>query len=190
MDKALSFLFSCSNCEGYFQDAKGASGGLGFFWNPKNIKMSDLERFDHWLCGIVVNIQHNVSFPLINVYGPIKIVDKLKLWRDISSKIATLKSDKIIIARDFNAILDLDDKSGGLRMSNQVMEDFRDFVNINHLLDVVPKNGRFMWTNRRANFARIFERLDRFLVGPYWVDSDFNLDTSILPLSLLDHFSV
>lgn len=70
------------------------------------------------------------------------------------------------------------------------MEDFRDFVTLNHLFDVIPKNGRYTWYNRRENFARISERLDRFLVGPFWLDSTINLDSCILPLSLSNHFPV
>lgn len=70
---------------------------------------------------------------------------------------------------DFNALLDLDEKKGGLRMSNKIMEDFRDFVMQNQLMDVVPKNGTFTWTNRRANFAHISEDwIDISLVNLGW----------------------
>lgn len=152
--------------------------------------MTELEKSEHWTFGVVHSLIDNVVFPLVNVYGPTKTEEKAKVWKDISDKIDSGYKDRVIVAGDFNALLDLEEKKGGLLMSNKVMEDFRDFVTTNHLFDVIPKNGKYTWTNRRANFARISKRLDRFLVGPFWMDPAFNLDSCILPLSLSDHFSV
>ncbi|XP_059064796.1 uncharacterized protein LOC131856864 [Cryptomeria japonica] len=73
--------------------------------------------------------------------------------------------EKAIVAGDFNALLNNEEKLGGLRMNARVMEDFRDFVADNNLYDVVPKSGKFTWTNRRANFSRIF-------VGPFWIRAE------------------
>ncbi|XP_059064820.1 uncharacterized protein LOC131856880 [Cryptomeria japonica] len=131
-----------------------------------------------------------MSFPLFNVCGPTKIADKEKVWKDISDKIGSLNNDKVIVAGNFKALLELDDKKGGLRMNSKVMEDFREFVASNSLFDVKPKNGLFTWTNRRDKFSRIFERMGRFLVKPHWVDSELNVDSCILPWSLSDHFPI
>ncbi|XP_059073755.1 uncharacterized protein LOC131029339 [Cryptomeria japonica] len=70
---------------------------------------------------------------------------------------------KVIAVGDFNALLDIDEKVEGLRKPSKVMEDFRDFVSDCKLIDIIHKNGKFTWTNRRLNFANISERLDRFL---------------------------
>lgn len=190
MDKALSFLHSCTKWEGFFQEARGTTGGLGVLWNPHNIKVTKFERSEYWLFGVVHSLKENMFFPLVNVYGPIKTEEKVKVWKDISIKIGSLNNDRVIVAGDFNSLLDLEEKRGGLKMTNKVMEDFRDFVTLNHLFDIIPKNGRYTWTNRRENFTRISKRLDRFLVGPFWLDSSINLDSCILPLSLSDHFPV
>ncbi|XP_059070740.1 uncharacterized protein LOC131860359 [Cryptomeria japonica] len=139
---------------------------------------------------MVHNLKDNVVFPLVNVYGLIKTEEKAKVWKAITDKIGSLTNDRVMVAGDFNALLDLEEKRGGLRMANKVMEYFREFVMTNHLFDVIPKNGRYTWTNRRENFARILERLDRFLVGPFWLDSAINLDSCILPITLSDHFPV
>ncbi|XP_059067417.1 uncharacterized protein LOC131858252 [Cryptomeria japonica] len=135
-------------------------------------------------------MKENLEFPLINVYGPTKTIAKPHVWNVLSNKIYDLRSDRIVVVRDFNALPNLDEKKGGLRMSNKVMEDFRNFVAQNHLIDVVPKNGLFTWTNRRANFQHISERLDRHLIGELWMESSFQVEASILPISLSDHFPV
>ncbi|XP_057854562.2 uncharacterized protein LOC131064437 [Cryptomeria japonica] len=68
----------------------------------------------------------------------------------------------VIAARDFNALLGIDEKVGGLQKPSKV-EDFRDFVSNCKLVDIIPKIGKFTWTNKRLKFANISERLDRFL---------------------------
>ncbi|XP_059066514.1 uncharacterized protein LOC131857806 [Cryptomeria japonica] len=98
--------------------------------------------------------------------------------------------EKAIVAGDFNAILNNEEKTGGLRMNAHVMEDFRDFVTDNNLFNVIPKSRKFTWTNTRANFSRISERLDRIFTGTYWIRGQFHLETIILPLTLSDHFPV
>ncbi|XP_057871172.2 uncharacterized protein LOC131077646 [Cryptomeria japonica] len=119
-----------------------------------------------------------------------KTLDKAQLWKVLTDKISVMGNDKIVVVGDFNALLDLEEKQGGLRMPNKVMEDFRDFVNQNHLMDVTPKNGTFTWTNRRANFAHISERLDRHFIGEAWLESSFQVEAFILPISVSDHFPV
>ncbi|GLJ06803.1 hypothetical protein SUGI_0048700 [Cryptomeria japonica] len=54
----------------------------------------------------------------------------------------------------------------------------------------VPKNGTFTWTNKRAKFAHISKRLDRHLICESWLESSFQVEALILPISLLDHFLV
>ncbi|XP_057834369.1 uncharacterized protein LOC131044904 [Cryptomeria japonica] len=145
-EKANSFINSCKVWEGIFQEATGAA---------------------------VNSFKENLNFPLINVYGPTKTTEKSKVWQALTKKNLEIRNDKIVVVGDFNALLDLDEKKGGLRMSNKIMEDFRDFVMQNQLMDVVPKNGTFTWMNRRGNFAHISERLDRHLIGESWLESSF-----------------
>lgn len=116
MDKALSFLHSCTKWEGFFQEARGSAGGLGVLWNPHNIKVTDFQRSEYWLFGVVHSLKENMVFPLVNVYGPIKTEEKAKVWKDISIKIGSLNNDRVIIAGDFNALLDLEEKIGGLKI--------------------------------------------------------------------------
>ncbi|XP_059067892.1 uncharacterized protein LOC131858612 [Cryptomeria japonica] len=86
-----------------------------------------------------------------------------------------------MVAGDFNALLDIDDKEGGLRKPTKVMEDFRDFVANCRLFDIILKNRNFTWTNRRLNFSKISERLDWLFVGEGWLKGDQSLESSITP---------
>ncbi|XP_059073397.1 uncharacterized protein LOC131874164 [Cryptomeria japonica] len=142
-EKAISFIKSCKVWEGIFQEAIGTARGLGVIWNPSLVKVTLLEKVEHWMLCTVYSFKENLNFPLINVYRPTKTLEKTQVWQVLTNKISVLGNDKIVVVGDFNALLDLDEKKGGLRMSNKVMEDFREFVMHNQLLDVVPKNRIF-----------------------------------------------
>lgn len=157
-----------------------SSSGQGFPWR-------DVE---YWMTCRVKCLVDDLQFHLINVYGLIKTEDKARVWNELSNRVKTIGKDWLVIVGDFNAILDLNDKNGGLRKSNRVMEDFREFVAVNEVFDVVPKNGQFTLTNRRLNFMRILERLDKFLVGSKWMEGQYSLAYSTLSNSIFDHFPV
>ncbi|XP_059077921.1 uncharacterized protein LOC131876516 [Cryptomeria japonica] len=119
--------------------------------------------------SISQSTNEETNFSLFNVYGPTKIEEKKRVWIEISNQFRKIDLEKAIVVVDFNALLYNEEKFGGLSMNARVMEDFRNFVSDNDLFDVVPKSGKFTWTNRRANFSRISERLDRIFVGSFWL---------------------
>ncbi|GLJ38540.1 hypothetical protein SUGI_0785320 [Cryptomeria japonica] len=134
-------------------------------WNSSKIDVHPIASFDHWMTCIIVCKQSNISYPLFNIYDPIKMEEKLKVWNEVFNQDSQLDYGKVIVAGDFNALLDIDEKVGGLWKPSKVIDDFREFVSNCKLIDIIPKNGRFTWTNKRLNFANISERLDCFLVG-------------------------
>ncbi|GLJ25223.1 hypothetical protein SUGI_0482560 [Cryptomeria japonica] len=136
---------------------------------------------------IIICKQSNISYPLFNIYGPSKTEEKLKVWNEVFNQASQLDCRKVIAASDFNALLDIDEKVGGLQKPSKVMDDFQEFVSNCKLIDIIAKNGRFTWTNRRLNFASISERLDRFLVGEWWINGDYSLETEIVPQIKSDH---
>ncbi|GLJ37747.1 hypothetical protein SUGI_0766940 [Cryptomeria japonica] len=72
--------------------------------------------------------KEELNFPLINVYDPTKTSEKYEVWQALTNKLWEISNNKVVVVGDFNALLDLDEKKGGLRMSNKIMEDFREFV--------------------------------------------------------------
>lgn len=103
------------------------AGGLGLLWNPSLIEVNPITSYDHWMACVIHYKRTNIHFPLFNVYGPIKPEEKLKVWIEITLQVNLLEVDKVIMVGDFNAILDIDDKEGGLRKSTKVMDDFSGF---------------------------------------------------------------
>lgn len=144
-------------------------------WKPESFQVSTIFSYQYWMACRVVRLEDQFDFPLLNVYGPTKTEEKKEVWNEIIAQMESVGYDRVIMAGDFNALLELDDKVGGLKKSTQVMEDFRLFIDEMRVMDIVPKNGKFTWTNKRHNFSNISERLDRFFAGKFWIDGQFNL---------------
>ncbi|XP_057863432.2 uncharacterized protein LOC131071562 [Cryptomeria japonica] len=189
-DKDVDFKNLCFKWEGLFQDARGSTGGLGILWNPVNIEVYPVASCDFWMACTIKCKKLNLCFPLFNIYGPIKTEDKLRVWKEITLQVYLLELGKVIMAGDFNAILNFKDKVGCLKKPTKVMDDFWDFVSNCRLVDIVPKNGKFTWNNRWLNFSNITERLDRFFVGEWWLLNNHSLESVIESQSGSDHFPI
>lgn len=128
----------------------GATGGLAILWNPKTIKAQHLHQGTNWQ---ILSIQHyELSLYLINIYGPIPMSDKQKLWLTLTGFIQKSIGAKFIIPNDFNAIIHPRDKYGGIIPPPRATQDFNEFVDYNALFDVPPQARSFNWTNRRVGF--------------------------------------
>ncbi|GLJ15842.1 hypothetical protein SUGI_0261440 [Cryptomeria japonica] len=175
---------------GLFRQSDGASGGLGIIWNPMNVRIFLVGEDKHWQHCLLTILGRIENFNLFNVYGPSSASDKRALWDLLTIKLNSITDGSCVVGRDFNAILSGIEKSGGIQRTGTSQKDFSEFVEKNHLLDIVPKNGVFTWMNRRVGFTNIVERLDRFLVTGEWLGQNLPLESSILPLIRSDHYPI
>ncbi|XP_057857064.2 uncharacterized protein LOC131066335 [Cryptomeria japonica] len=168
-EKASFFKSFSRTWDAVFQEAKGSVGGMAVLWNLDKVLVDLINKQENWMHCKVRILKEDMEFSLFNVYGPTKTEEKKRVWKEISDQISMIDLEKEIVAGDFNALLNNEEKFGGLRMNAGVMEDFRDFVIENNLFDVIPKIGNFTWTNRRANFNRISESLDKIFARSFWI---------------------
>ena len=166
----------------------GAFGRLTILWNPKTISGQVIHQDKNWqMMKVVV---YDISFILVNVYGPTATQDKSRLWVVITQFIQAQDSLQIIIGGDFNALLSQREKIGGIFPPPKTMQDFNYFVQNNNLMDVCPANGSFTWTNKRSGFAHIAARLDRFLLSQEWKLLNMVISSHILSVPGSDHFPI
>lgn len=85
--------------------AQGAFEGLVTLWNPNTINVKPHKNENYW--QLVEVTRFELMFGLLNVYGPTSTIDKKNIWDEITRKIGSLRSRKIVIAGDFNAITSL-----------------------------------------------------------------------------------
>nr|GME19992.1 uncharacterized protein LOC109164037 [Ipomoea batatas] len=91
------------------------------------------------------------------------------LWAELYSV-----SDKVPIGvpwsvvGDFNCLLNVDEKRGGLPYPHRKTTDFRECVSTCDLIDSSAYGSSFTWWNGRRKESAIWMRLDRFLYTSAW----------------------
>lgn len=61
----------------------------------------------NWITAKVISVTSNLSFSIVNVYGPTSIGDKLAIWNKISNLFFVDPFENFILGGDFNTILDV-----------------------------------------------------------------------------------
>ena len=67
-----------------------------------------------------------------------------------------------ILGGDFNLIMNLEEKKGGIRNLNTASVHFNDLIDTLDLIDVRTSNGIFTWNSKQAGNRGIACQLDRF----------------------------
>ncbi|XP_057840889.2 uncharacterized protein LOC131050696 [Cryptomeria japonica] len=189
-EEASLLIRSWKQWTGAFMDSEGASGGLGILWNPNNHKVEEVFVSPMWQVCKIHSFPLNADFILINVYGSSKPSLQREFWKPLSSLIQELEEGVIIIGGDFNAILDLNDKSGSKGGPSTSQVNFQNFVVENGLREVKSKEGQFTWSNRRILGNNVAENLDRFFLGGPWAETNLLFISNIQPMVASDHLPV
>ena len=141
-----------------FKQSQGDLGGLGILQNSQKVNIEDISTHTNWMGSIAISTKSNIQTIVINFYGPTPSSEKLVVWNEISSFINTKPNEAIIIGEDFNVILKKEEKYGGISTVTRAMEDFREWIGKNTLIDIPTKNGLYTWNNRSIGFYYIVER--------------------------------
>ncbi|GLJ52622.1 hypothetical protein SUGI_1120000 [Cryptomeria japonica] len=173
-------------CIGWTGFATGASEGLCIMGRIKKVSIQLLETKHNWMKVEIKSLGSDLQFILYNIYGPTKTTEKLELWTCIQNDMQSHR-EKITLGGNFNTILYTKDKMGGLSRMGQVHMDYAKFVRNVELVDFVPTNGKYAWTNRQKGFSNIVERLDRLLLTDVWNGSNFQPITLIRPCPISNH---
>lgn len=171
--------------------AAGASGGLALLWNDFVVDVKMVASEPNWMLSLVSHRASSFKVWVFNIYAPLGILAKYDLWQVLIRASSPLRDHSfVILGGDFNDILDVSKKSGGIIPNKKSIEDFNAFISDMSLFYCKPNNGLFKLTNMRKNFSQIAEHLDKFLLSSNWFDSDIESFSSILPLSGSNHFPV
>ncbi|KAI9073707.1 hypothetical protein K1719_044331 [Acacia pycnantha] len=115
----------------------------------------------------------NSKFHFTAIYGSPQHQYRKFLWEDLE-QIASNLSSPWLLAGDFNAITNQNDRRGGASRRAHGCPLFNSFIHSNGLIDMGFNGPRFTW--RRGS---LFMRLDRAICSPSWIQS--------FPGSSLDH---
>ena len=171
-------------------DARGTSGGIAILWNGAEIVADRWIGLPRILTATFRQIGAEERILISTVYGPPIPGERATFLQNIRN-LSTMHREKYwLIGGDFNIILNLLEKKGGIRREEPEMTLFREVIQDLHLVDIPTVNGKFTWNNRRGERHQVAARLDRFLASEALVSRDIYYEAAILPALGSDHWPI
>ena len=124
-------------------DSVGTSGGIAILWNGAEMRANGWMGFHRILTATFRQIGSEDRILISSVYGPPIPGERAEFLQNIR-QLSTMHNEKYwLIGGNFNMILNLSEKKGGLRREDPDMALFQDLLNDLHLVDIPTVNGRY-----------------------------------------------
>jgi endonuclease/exonuclease/phosphatase family metal-dependent hydrolase len=120
---------------------------------------------------------------LTTVYGPVGDDEKQDFLTELL-QIRPMPPTPWILLRDFNLIYEARDKNNS-NLNRRLMGRFRHALDDNELLEIVPQNHRYTWSNERQLPTLV--KLDRVFCNKEWELAHTGFTLQDLSSSLSDH---
>lgn len=172
---------------GHAVSARGASGGLGSLQNPLKYRLITKLHNTHWLFLKLQPLDSREAINLFNVYVPTNIGEKRECQDSIRQLSELENWENIIVARDLNLTMRMEEKRGGTIIRDPAREWVEDLMQDQDLLDIPPENGKYTWSNKRIGPGHIAAILDRCLVQSSFLLLGLESRLHILPCRTSDH---
>lgn len=175
---------------GNISEARGASGGIATIWDSNEWICNSTDTHQNWIRTTLDSRTGGQSVIIYNVYAPNNYREKEVCWHSLKARIEGDQNSNLIVAGDFNLVLHANEKRGGSFTPDSSRGRLETIIQENDLVDVIPKNRRYTWSNRRFGIGNIMERLDRFMVSIAYLSSLSNGYSNILNMSVSDHYPI
>ena len=174
--------------EGQICEARGASGGITTMWNKNIWKCISKTTNSHWIKVILEKHAEDKQTVIYNIYAPNHFRDKDQCWDTLQEDIQVEDNRNIIVGGDLNLILHSNEKRGGNFQHDPYRAKLENIMQECDLVDIIPKNRRYTWNNRRLGRDNILERLDRILVNTSFLSEFSTAHADVLPYTASDHY--
>ncbi|XP_050238477.2 uncharacterized protein LOC126687968 [Mercurialis annua] len=161
-------------------EAQGFSGGIWILWKPE-VHVSVLVNHRQFIHTNITYGACNEQFLFTAVYGSPQPFGRRSLWNDLSA-LGIATNVPWLLAGDFNAILNSNDRKGGSRLRCLGCPYFNNFMDSNALAQIDFVGPALTW--RRGN---LLQRLDRALCNDTWLKRFPDALTHHLPRINSDH---
>ena len=155
----------------------GHSGGLALLWT-REIDLEIKSYSNHHIDAIVSKTNSNFKWRITGFYGHPQAHLRQFSW-DLLAYLKGQYQLPWICFGDFNEILSMEEKLGGLLRPQGQMEKFRNVVNYCGFKDLGYVGPDFTWCNMQEGDGRMYVRLDRVFATCDWVNKLERPESSI-----------
>lgn len=145
-------------------EANGFSGGIWLLWSDR-VEVKILVNPRQFIHSVIKMGDEDMTFLFTAIYGSPNPALRESLWQDLSTTMENCHRPWLL-AGDFNATLQLDDRKGGARRGLPGCASFQSFVQTNSLIDLGFVGPKYTW--RRGT---LLVRFDRALANSNWAAS-------------------
>ncbi|KAK9674044.1 hypothetical protein RND81_12G207200 [Saponaria officinalis] len=154
--------------EGVYGDSVGRKAGVAIIWR-QGVDVTFISSSAHHVDVEITGLFSEVRWRLTGFYGWEDNEEKHLSWQ-LLRDLKGLSALPWLVIGDFNQILYKREKKGGAPRAQKDMDEFRHAMDDCGLMDIGFSRETFTWWNKRSEPDDIFERLDRGIATPEWVD--------------------
>ncbi|XP_074305072.1 uncharacterized protein LOC141640007 [Silene latifolia] len=166
-------------------DSMGRSAGVAILWK-EGVDVEIISSTAYHIDVVVRGLFNLDEWRLTGIYGWARGEEKWRTWH-IMKDIKPLSNLPWVMIGDFNKILFEHEKHGGAPREQYLMDEFRSEIDECGLLDVGFSGNPYTWWNRRGGDEAVYERLDRALVSPAFLEACPTICLSHVEFDKSDH---
>uniref|UniRef100_A0A2N9F3J3 RNase H type-1 domain-containing protein n=1 Tax=Fagus sylvatica TaxID=28930 RepID=A0A2N9F3J3_FAGSY len=141
-------------------------GGLTLFW-MKGVELEVIFVDKNVIAFLVYSDPPSSFWLFLAIYGPPTVSSRARFWGFLEDMANSFDGTWLAIG-DFNSVGTIDEKIGGRKIGEGSSRSFRNFVYSVGAIDHDFSVPKFTWSNKRAGFPNIRERLDKGLCNQEW----------------------
>lgn len=147
-------------------EPSGKAGGLTLFW-MKGVELEVIFVDKNVIASLVYSDPPSSFWLFLAIYGPPTVSSRARFWGFLEDMANSFDGTWLAIG-DFNSVGTIDEKIGGRKIGEGSSRSFRNFVYSVGAIDHDFSVPKFTWSNKRAGFPNIRERLDKGMCNQEW----------------------
>uniref|UniRef100_A0A803MN05 Uncharacterized protein n=1 Tax=Chenopodium quinoa TaxID=63459 RepID=A0A803MN05_CHEQI len=154
------------------------------WWRDMNVKVCSFSV--HHIEVDVCNSDSVLMWKAVGVYGWPETEYKYKTW-DLMRRLKEGAAVPMLCFGDFNEIVGMNEKSGGVVREERLMDAFRGALDDCGFRDLGYKGSIYTWQRGNSMETLVRERLDRYVADSEWCALFQSLEVIHLPMCHSDH---
>ncbi|KAG5537913.1 hypothetical protein RHGRI_025114 [Rhododendron griersonianum] len=151
---------------GVYVYPEGLSGGLALWW-MKEVEIDVDIASKNFIHAVISEKASSSVWAATFIYGCPTRSGRVQVWDSIR-EIAYSERLPWLCMGDFNQVLSVEDKLGGVSPSQNLLSAFHEMISSCGLVDLEFKGPKFTWRNNRRDDAFIMERIDMAFANADW----------------------
>lgn len=165
-------------------DSQGHGGGIALLWrNEGGIKVTS--SCNNYIDFEVTHDQLG-RWRYTGYYGFPERGRRVDSW-NMMRNMASMSTLPWCLIGDFNDMVTLDEKKGGVRLPRMLLAGFSEAIEDCGLVDLGFTGERFTWKKSRGTSRWVQERLDRGLATTEFIEMFPCVEVNVLEVSTSDH---